>query len=116
MAETTAPAAALTESPAEANVAVVRLREAFPDLPIRAVSMFGQDWAIVPADAVIDACRLLRDDGRTMFDSLIDVTAVDLLPVSPRWEVVYQFMSLSRNVRFRLKVEVEDGPDPEVPS
>ncbi len=116
MAESSAPTAALTESPAEANIAVVRLREAFPDLPIRAVSMFGQDWAIVPADAVVDACRLLRDDDRTKFDSLIDVTAVDLLPVSPRWEVVYQFMSLSRNVRFRLKVEVEDGPDPEVPS
>jgi NADH-quinone oxidoreductase subunit C len=47
---------------------------------------------------------------------MVDVTAVDLLPVSPRWEVVYQLTSLSRNVRFRLKVEIEDGPDPEVPS
>jgi len=116
MAETSAPAAALTESPAETNIAVVRLREAFPDLPIRAVSMFGQDWAIVPAEAVIDACRLLRDDNQTQFDMMVDVTAVDLLPVSPRWEVVYQLTSLSRNARFRLKVEVEDGPDPEVPS
>jgi NADH-quinone oxidoreductase subunit C len=116
MAELTTPNAVLTESPAEANIAVIRLRAAMPDTPIRAVSMFGQDWAIVPADAIIDACRLLRDDEATRFDSLIDVTAVDLLPVTPRWEVVYQLLSMSRNVRFRLKVEVEDGPDPEVPS
>jgi len=115
MAEPTAPAA-LTESPAEANLAVVRLRAAFPDVPIRAVSMFGQDWAIVPAEAIVDVCRFLREDDQTKFDALVDVTAVDLLPRSPRWEVVYQLTSLSRNVRFRLKVEVEDTAAPEVPS
>jgi NADH-quinone oxidoreductase subunit C len=115
MAESTAPAA-LTESPAEANLAVVRLRAAFPDVPIRAVSMFGQDWAIVPAEAIVDVCRFLREDDQTKFDALVDVTAVDLLPRSPRWEVVYQLTSLSRNVRFRLKVEVADTAEPEVPS
>lgn len=115
MADSTA-AAALTESPAEANVAVVRLRAAFPDVPIRAVSMFGQDWAIVPAEAIVDVCRFLREDDQTKFEALVDVTAVDLLPRSPRWEVVYQLTSLSRNVRFRLKVEVADTAEPEVPS
>jgi NADH-quinone oxidoreductase subunit C len=109
-------ATALTESPAEANSAVIALRAAFPDVPIRAVSMYGQDWAIVPAEAIVAVARFLRDDESLRFDSLVDITASDLLPVAPRWEIVYQLTSMARNVRFRLKVEVEDGPDPEVPS
>ena len=116
MAEPNAATAALTESPAEANPAVIRLRAAFPDLPIRAASMYGQDWVIVPAEAIVDVCRFLRDDEQVQFDSLASVTAADLLPRSPRWELVYQFISYARNTRFRVKVEVEDGPNPEAPS
>lgn len=109
-------AGAVIESPGEANVAIICLREAFPDVPIRAGSMYGQDWAIVPAEAIVQICRFLRDDDQTRFDALTDITAVDLLPRTPRWEVVYQLTSYPRNVRFRLKVEVPDGPEPEVPS
>jgi NADH-quinone oxidoreductase subunit C len=117
-AETTPETAgtAVVTSPAEKNVAVQRLRAAFPESGIRAYSQFGQDWAVVPASVISDACRLLRDDPETRFDMLLDVTAVDLLPRSPRWEMVYSLLSLPRNARFRLKVEVEDGPDPEVPT
>src|SRR5579871_5601157 len=108
--------AAVATLPAESNVAVLRLRAAFPDLPITTRSQYGQDWATVPAAIIVDAARLLRDDPELRFNMLVDVTAVDLLPRSPRWEVVYQLLSLPRNARFRLKVALEDGPEPEVPS
>jgi NADH-quinone oxidoreductase subunit C len=111
-----ASAEAVVEQPAEANVAVLCLRSAFPDAPIRAVSAYGADWAIVPPDLIVGACQVLRDSPETAFEMLTDVTAVDLLPRTPRWEVVYSFLSLKRNVRFRLKVELDDGPDLVVPS
>jgi NADH-quinone oxidoreductase subunit C len=65
---------------------------------------------------IVDACRVLRDDPTTGFKALLDVTAVDLLPRAPRWEVVYSLLAPARVARFRLKVEVEDVPNPEVPS
>jgi NADH-quinone oxidoreductase subunit C len=105
---------ALASVPGEENSSFVALRETFPDLPLRAGSMRGQDWAIVPALALVDVCLFLRDDPRTQYKMLLDVTAVDLLPRAPRWEVVYSLLSLGRNARYRVKVEVEDGPDPAV--
>ncbi len=116
MADTVMPGVAVTESPAEANTDVIALRAAFPDLPIRAVSMYGQDWAIITAEAIVDVCRFLRDNETLRFDALADITASDLLPRSPRWEVVYQLTSMVRNIRFRLKVEIENVAEPEVPS
>ena len=101
-AGTDTPGAAVVPSPAEANVAVQRLRAAFPAADIRAYSQFGQDWAVVPAGLIQDTCRLLRDDAETRLTMLVDLTAVDLLPRRPRWEVVYQLLSLPRNARFRL--------------
>jgi NADH-quinone oxidoreductase subunit C len=103
-------------SPAESNIAVQRLRLLFPDAPIRAASMYGTDWAIVPAELIVEVTKALRSDPDTRFNMLVDVTAVDLLPRSPRWEVVYNFLSLSRNARFNLKVELADGPEPALPS
>ncbi len=116
MAEETATTDAVARTPGENNIAYQRLIASFPDASILASSMFGQDWAIVPGSLVVDAVRLLRDDPALRFNLLVDLTAVDLLPRRPRWEVVYHFASLPRNTRYRLKVEVEDGPDPEVPS
>jgi NADH-quinone oxidoreductase subunit C len=121
MATQSGPAAGETAvdiavSQAEANVAVQWLRASFPDAPILAARTFGADWAIVPANLIVDACQALRDGPGVRFELLADVTAVDLLPRAPRWEVVYSFLSLARNARFRLKVELEDGPDPVVPS
>jgi len=98
------------------EAAVVCLRAAFPTSEIRAASAFGDSWAVVPGNLIVDACRALRDDPATACNMLVDVTAVDLLPRAPRWEVVYNLLSLAHNARFRLKVEVEDGPEPLVPS
>lgn len=92
------------------------LREAFPAVDLRPGAMRGQPWVVAPADAVVEVCRFLRDDARTQFQMLVDVTAVDLLPRAPRWEVVYNLLSLSRNARYRIKVEVPDGPEPAVPT
>lgn len=105
---------AITVGEGEKNIAFTTLRAALPDASLRAVSAFGQDWAIVPAAVIVQACRVLRDHAATRFEMLLDVTAVDVLPRAPRWELVYSFLSLARNARYRLKVEIDEGPTPEV--
>jgi len=57
---------------------------------------------------------MLRDDANCQFKQLSDLFAVDYPDRVPRFEVVYQLLSLRFNVRIRLKILVKDG-DP-IPS
>jgi NADH-quinone oxidoreductase subunit C len=57
-----------------------------------------------------EACALLKEDPGYNF--LSDITAVDWYPSEPRFEVVYQLLSLPRRERVRLKVKLPgDAPD-----
>lgn len=63
----------------------------------------------VPAGQVLAAARALRDQFG--LDMLLDVTAVDWLGQSPRFEVVWHFLSTTSLERVRLKTRVpEDDP------
>ena len=77
--------------------------------------MREQAVLVVPRERLLHALRVLRDDAETRFEVLADLTAVDYLGRTPRFEVVYQLLSLSRRHRLRVKVGVEET-DAEVPS
>ena len=63
----------------------------------------------VPAGHVLAAARTLRDQFG--LDMLLDVTAVDWLGQTPRFEVVWHFLSTRSLERVRLKTRVpEDDP------
>jgi NADH-quinone oxidoreductase subunit C len=59
-----------------------------------------------------EACATLRSAG---YAFLSDITAVDLYPAEPRFEVIYQLLSHSRKEYLRLKVRLH-GDDPIVES
>lgn len=75
----------------------------------------GQAVVVVPRDAAGNALALLRDDPALRFDRLCDLTCVDYLGRSPRFEVVYQLHSLTTHERLRVKVPVP-ADDPTIPS
>src|SRR5918912_4170541 len=60
----------------------------------------------VPAAALVESCRALRDTPSLRFNVLVEVTAADYLPREPRFEVVYHLLSLPNRPRLRLKVRV----------
>ena len=62
-----------------------------------------------------DVCALLRDSSECPFNYLSDVTCVDWFPNEPRFEVVYQLLSIPNKERVRLKVRLE-GSSPVVES
>jgi len=68
----------------------------------------GEAVVIVERDGLLDALRTLRDHPDTRFEQLSDVTAVDYLGRTPRFEVVYQLYSVSLNHRLRVKVPVPE--------
>ena len=53
----------------------------------------------VARDRLLNLARLLRDDAALQFVFLADVTAVDLFPADPRFEVVYHLASLGESYR-----------------
>jgi NADH-quinone oxidoreductase subunit C len=70
----------------------------------------GQAVVVASPAAAPDALRTLRDDPELRFDVLADLTAVDYLGRTPRFEVVYQLNSLSQRQRLRVKVPVDGDP------
>lgn len=75
----------------------------------------GQAVVVVERERLLDTLRTLRDHPELRFEMLADVTAVDYLGRTPRFEVVYQLHSLSLGHRLRVKVAVPED-DLVVPS
>ena len=57
---------------------------------------------------MLDVFSFLKNDSRCAFELMIDLTAVDYLPRTPRFEMVYHFKSLSLNHRLRVKIPVDE--------
>lgn len=71
----------------------------------------GDATALVQRAKIVDVLTALRDDPALEFDMLTDLTAVDYLPRTPRFEVVYHLVSTRRHHRVRIKAAVpEDDP------
>ena len=69
----------------------------------------------VKRDSTVHVLNFLRDDSSCLFKALIDICGVDFPDRDPRFEVVYQLLSLAQNQRLRVKVETdEDTPVPSV--
>jgi NADH-quinone oxidoreductase subunit C len=92
-----------------------KLKEKFGDAIIASSNALGEDAIVIARDQAAEVFRTLHDDGEFAFEFLIDVTAVDWPERRPRFEVVYQLKSMSRNQRLRVKIHLEND-DAWVPS
>ena len=57
---------------------------------------------------IVRVTTFLRDDPRCQFVCITDVTAVDWPSREHRFDVVYHFLSPTKNVRIRVKVETDE--------
>lgn len=58
---------------------------------------------------IVALLTFLRDDEGCRFSQLTDITAVDFPNRPERFEVVYNLLSMTKNVRIRVKLSVEEG-------
>jgi NADH-quinone oxidoreductase subunit C len=58
---------------------------------------------------IVKIATFLRDDERCRFVCIIDVTAVDWPSREKRFDVVYHFLSPTKNARVRVKVETDEA-------
>jgi len=94
-----------------------RLRERFPDVPFEHQQGEAvRDFTLyLPAGALVEVCTFLRDDAALAFEMLSWMGGVDYLPRVPRFECVYNLLSLQHASRVTLKVRVSEE-QPRVPS
>jgi len=85
---------------------VARLRETFGERIREAAAAFGEATAVIHRDDALEIFAALRDRPELAFNFLSDVTAVDYLGRTPRFEVVYQLYSVSQNHMLRMKIRV----------
>ena len=75
----------------------------------------GELCLSVRAEAIVRAMTFLRDDSACQFKQLVDLAGVDYPGRAPRFEIVYNLLSLRHNQRVRVKVKAEEGaPVPSV--
>jgi NADH-quinone oxidoreductase subunit C len=73
---------------------------------------FGDLCVTAQLPQIVEAIRTLRDTEK--FEVLIDICGVDYPERERRFDVVYHLLSMSRNLRIRVKVETDE--DTAVPS
>jgi len=89
------------------------LRPLLPGIALEPAPATDQKTIGVPAIAIVDVCRVLRDKG---FVLLADITAVDWWPREPRFEVVYQLASGDDRLRLKVTLAGDNARLPTVQS
>lgn len=96
---------------AEASPEVVGLREKFGDHVLNISHAVDCEVVALTRESIADVCHYLKGIG---FEQMIDLCGVDNSELpgwsdeAPRFEVVYNLLSVSRNRRIRLKVGVNE--------
>jgi NADH-quinone oxidoreductase subunit C len=106
----------------KADAIVSFMEQAVPDA-VQEVILFCDEITIVVDRAqVVDVCTLLRDEPELGFNYMCDLSAVDMWPEHPRFEVNIHLLVLPDNPlpaqgtrRVRIKVRLEEH-DPTMPT
>jgi NADH-quinone oxidoreductase subunit C len=81
---------------------------ALPGALTASVIHYGELCCRVERGALLQVLGFLRDDAKCRFTVLCDICGVDYPDREPRFDVVYNLLSLSLNQRIRLKVETDE--------
>jgi NADH-quinone oxidoreductase subunit C len=101
----------------EATAALEQSFPGFGDAIERVVVHRGELTLFVKREALLELCRLLRDDPQLRFEHFSGVSGVDYPndPTGRRLHAVYHLLSMTYRRRLRLEVSVSDE-DPHDPS
>jgi len=81
---------------------------AIPRDVIRSEGVCGELIVVARAAAIVDVLTFLRNDSNCQFKVLVDICGVDYPQRDPRFDVVYNLLSLTQNQRIRVKVMVDE--------
>ncbi|SFN26068.1 NADH-quinone oxidoreductase subunit C [Thioclava dalianensis] len=79
-----------------------------PDDVVSTDIAFGELTITITSQSVAGFVEFLRDDPNCMFSSLVDITAIDWPERPERFDMVWQFLSMYRNQRIRVKAAIRE--------
>lgn len=115
MTEENTPTEPSEEAPPSVPALTALVQETFPGDVLEHHTQHGDETIIIRRDNLLDVFAFLKNDERCHFDMMIDLTAVDYLPRSPRFEVVVHLKSFELGHRLRVKIPLEED-DATLPS
>jgi len=86
-----------------------RIQQKFPEAFLAAVEWRGDLAVTVQREAMHEVARFLHDDPAMDFDYIVHVSSVDWPEDEQRFEVVYEFYSIRKRHRIRLKTRVTES-------
>ena len=69
---------------------------------------FQGDFVDGGSSKFLQIFKLLRDSQNLLFKQLIDISATDNLGLTPRFELIYQLLSLHKNKRLTVKLPIAE--------
>ena len=84
------------------------LADEIPEAIVSSAIAYGELNITTRAENIVALARVLKDDNRLQFVSLIDISGVDYPARETRFEVVYHFLSPRRNERIRVKLSTDE--------
>ena len=86
-----------------------RIQESFTTGFLKAVEWRGDLAVTVTRDRLHEVAQFLHDDPAMDFDYIVHVSSVDWPDDEERFEVVYEFYSIKKHHRIRLKARVPEA-------
>ena len=86
-----------------------RIQESFTTGFVKAVEWRGDLAVTVTRDRLHEVAQFLHDDPAMDFDYIVHVSSVDWPDDEERFEVVYEFYSIKKHHRIRLKARVPEA-------
>jgi len=86
-----------------------QLAAAFPGAVVGQTFNRGELTVDVKTDQIVQILKYLRDNPDCAFEELIDVCGVDWPQRAKRFDVVYHLLSISKNLRLRVKVQADEN-------
>ena len=83
------------------------LRELLGDAVIEIVEHAHEVGVTVKRDSIVAVATKLRDDPALRLNQLIDICGVDYPDRIERFDIVYQLLSMAKNLRLRVKLTTD---------
>ena len=99
----------VAETPSPQTLMIDHLRSLLGDAVEEATIIQGQLVLRTGVTHIVRMLTALRDDQHAAFNQMMDMTAVDYPERPSRFDIVYQLLSMTNNMRLRILVAADDG-------
>jgi NADH-quinone oxidoreductase subunit C len=100
---------------------ITKIQTVLPDAIQETIVFLGELTLVTDRTSVVDVCTVLRDDPDLAFNAMCDLSAVDMWPHHPRFEVNIHLLAIpalpkpgqgARRLRVKTRLEEHDATMP----